>query len=258
MSFLDSLFNLNDKVVLVTGACGQLGKVICKAFRDSGCQVLGVDIHINSNLSLLNGVQYYELDARNLLDKQKLYENIIKQYNVIDILINNAGVNTFDKFEQRTEADFDWVFDVNLKGVFFDIQTYVNLFDKYKQSKGSIINIGSLYGSVSPDSRIYVDLPRHNSEVYGASKAGVIQMTKYFSTHLADRNIRVNCISPGGILNPDNPQGVEFQKSYAYRTPMKRMAKTDEMIGAALYLAGDSSSYTTGQNIVIDGGFSSW
>ena len=256
MSYLETLFNLNDKVVLVTGACGQLGNVICKGFINSGCKVIGVDIDINENL--LDGVEYFELDSRNLAKKQKLYESIIKRYKVIDVLVNNAGVNTFDDFEQRTEDVFDWVVDVNLKGLFFDIQTYVNLFDKYDQSNGSIINIGSLYGIVSPDSRVYIDLPRKNSEVYGAAKAGVIQMTKYFSTHLAERNIRVNCISPGGILNPENPQGVEFQKSYAYRTPMKRMANTEEMIGAALYLASDSSSYTTGQNLVIDGGFSSW
>tara|TARA_B100000795_G_C22776596_1_gene430287 strand:- start:594 stop:1364 length:771 start_codon:yes stop_codon:yes gene_type:complete len=256
LSYIENLFNLSNKVVLVTGSCGQLGKAICRAFRDSGCQVLGVDIDIN--LNQLAGVEYFELDARNLLKKQKIYEALIKTHKQIDVLINNAGVSTFDNFEERTEEDFDWVIDINLKALFFDIQTYVNLFDKYKQSVGSIINIGSLYGTVSPDSRIYIDLPRKNSEVYGASKAGVIQMTKYFSTHLADRNIRVNCISPGGILNPENPQGEEFQKSYAYRTPMKRMAKTEEMVGAALYLAGDSSSYTTGQNIEIDGGFSSW
>ncbi len=256
MSYIESLFNLSNKVILVTGACGQLGSVLCKAFKDSGCQVIGVDINIKNKQ--LDGVEYFELDARNLQEKEKLYELIIKRFSAIDVLVNNAGVSTFDDFERRTEEDFDWVMDVNLKGVFFDIQTYVNLFDKYKKQDGSIINIGSLYGIVSPDSRIYIDLPRKNSEIYGATKAAVIQMTKYFATHLAERNIRVNCISPGGILNPDNPQGVEFQKSYAYRTPMKRMANKEEIIGAALYLAGDSSSYTTGQNIVIDGGFASW
>ena len=83
-------------------------------------------------------------------------------------------------------------------------------------------------------------------------------MTKYFAVHLADRNIRVNCVSPGGILNPENPQGEDIQKNYAFRTPMKRMANTEEMVGAILYLAGDAASYTTGQNIVIDGGFTAW
>ena len=256
MSYLESLFNLNKKVVLVTGACGQLGTVICRAFKNSGCKVIGIDINTNENL--IDGIKYFKLDSRNLSEKQKLYKKLFQQYKRIDVLVNNAGVSTFDDFEKRTEEDFDWVMDVNLKGLFFDIQTYVNLFDKYEQSNGSIINIGSLYGSVSPDSRIYVDLPRKNSEVYGASKAGVVQMTKFFSTNLAERQIRVNCISPGGILNSNSPQGIEFQKSYAFRTPMKRMANTEEMVGAALYLASDSSSYTTGQNILIDGGFSSW
>jgi 3-oxoacyl-[acyl-carrier protein] reductase len=256
MNYIEALFNLDKKVVLVTGACGQLGKVMCKAFKSSGCEVIGIDIAIDKNL--VDGIAYFELDSRKLLEKQKLFNFLFEEYKRIDVLVLNAGVSTFDDFEKRTEADFDWVIDVNLKAVFFDIQTYVNLIDKNKQSNGSIINIGSLYGEVSPDSRIYVDLPRKNSEVYGASKAGVVQMTKYFSTHLAERQIRVNCISPGGILNPENPQGEEFQKSYAYRTPMKRMANTEEIVGAALYFASDSSSYTTGQNIIIDGGFSSW
>ena len=83
-------------------------------------------------------------------------------------------------------------------------------------------------------------------------------MTKYFSVHLADRNIRVNCISPGGILNSNNPQGTDFQNNYNFRTPMKRMAVSKDMAGAVLYLAGDSASYTTGQNIIIDGGLTAW
>lgn len=256
MSYLDNLFNLKNKVVLVTGACGQLGSEICKALVSSGSKVVGVDLNIQNKQ--LDGVDYYELDTTNKNEKQKIYEAIIRQYQSIDVLINNAGVSTFEDFEKRTEESFDWVVNVNLKSVFFDIQTYVNLFDKYKKKQGSIINIGSTYGVVSPDFRNYTDSPRKNSEVYGASKAGIIQITKYFSVHLADRNIRVNCVSPGGILDPDNPQGEDFQKNYNYRTPMKRMALSEEMVGAVLYLAGDSASYTTGQNIVIDGGFTAW
>ena len=256
MRYLDKLFNLKNKVVLVTGACGQLGSEICKAFIGVGSIVVGVDLNVDNKR--LDGVDYYELDATDKAEKQKTYEAIINKYSSIDVLVNNAGVSTFEDFEKRTEEAFDWVVDVNLKGVFFDIQTYVNLFDKHNKQQGSIINIGSTYGVVSPDFRNYTDLPRKNSEVYGATKAGVIQMTKYFSAHLADRNIRVNCVSPGGILNPENPQGEDFQKNYNFRTPMKRMANTEEMVGVVLYLAGDSASYTTGQNIVIDGGFTAW
>ena len=118
--------------------------------------------------------------------------------------------------------------------------------------------LGSIFGVVSSDFRNYTDCARLGSEVYGATKAGIIQMTKYFSVHLADRNIRVNAVSPGGILNEENPQGEDFQKNYAFRSPMKRMAKSQEMVGAVIYLASQAASYTSGQNIVVDGAMSSW
>lgn len=256
MSYLDNLFNLKNRVILVTGACGQLGSQICKAFKLVNSIVIGVDLKVENKK--VDGVHYYELDLTNKNKKLKLYTDIIKKYKAIDVLVNNAGVSVFEDFEKRTEDAFDWVVDVNLKGVFFDIQTYVNLFDEYNCNKGSIVNIGSIFGVVSPDFRNYTDLNRKNSEVYGATKAGIIQMTKYFSAHLANRNIRVNCVSPGGIFNPESPQGVDFQNKYNFRTPMKRMANVNEVVGAILYLAGDSSSYTTGQNIVIDGGYTAW
>jgi NAD(P)-dependent dehydrogenase (short-subunit alcohol dehydrogenase family) len=256
LSYISKLFNLKNKVILVTGACGQLGSEICQAFINSGSIVVGVDLNLENKR--IDGVNYYQLNTTNKKRKQKIYETIIKKYKAIDVLVNNAGVSTFENFEERTEEAFNWVIDVNLKGVFFDIQTYVNLFDKYEKKKGSIINIGSIFGIVSPDFRNYTDSTRKNSEVYGASKAGVIQMTKYFSTHLAERGIRVNCVSPGGVFNPSSPQGEDFQKNYNFRTPLKRMASSKELVGAILYLAGDAASYTTGQNIVIDGGLTAW
>ncbi len=120
------------------------------------------------------------------------------------------------------------------------------------------MNIGSIFGAVSPDFRNYTDCDRKNSEVYGATKAGIIQMTKYFGVHLADRNIRVNCLSPGGMFNPELPQGEDFIKNYSHRCPMGRMAKADEMIGGLFYLSSEASAYTTGQNIIVDGGMSCW
>lgn len=255
MSFIDSLFNLDKKVVLITGACGQLGQTLCQGFLNAGCSVIGTDLKIENGIKDVN---YYPLDVTDKQAHLSLYETIIEQFGRIDVLINNAGVSTFANFEERTEEDFDWVMDVNLKGVFLGIQAFVNLFDKYQLQQASIINIASSYGSVSPDFRIYTDLARKNSEVYGATKAGVIQMSKYFAVHLAERNIRSNCISPGGLLNPDAPQGQDFQKNYNFRTPMQRMGNSDEMLGALLYLASDAASYTTGQNITIDGGFTAW
>ena len=256
MNYLKKIYDLKDKVILVTGACGQLGYRICEVFSEVGSRVIGLDVNIDNNK--IEGVEYYKLDIVNKKNIDSIFEQIIKQYNTIDILVNNAGVSTFENFEKRPEESFDWVMDVNLKGTFFMIQSFVNIFDKYNLKKGSIINIGSIFGVVSPDFRNYTDLPRKNSEVYGATKAGIIQMTKYFAVHLADRHIRVNCVSPGGIFNPKNPQGEDFIKNYSFRVPMKRMAEDWEMVGAILYFASDLASYTTGQNLVIDGGLTAW
>lgn len=256
MNYLDKAFNLKDKIVVVTGATGQLGTQFCKAFSGCEAKVIGIDLKISGRTE--GEIEYLNADIVNKKDVKNVLENIYKKYGRIDILVNNAGVSTFEPFEKRPEEKIDWVMDVNLKGTFFCIQSYVDLFDNYKQGRGSIINIASFYGVISPDFRIYEDGDRKNSEIYGATKAGVIQMTKYFAVHLAERNIRVNAISPGGIYNPVAPQGDNFIKNYSYRCPMKRMANAEEMLGAALYLASDAASYTTGLNMVIDGGMTCW
>lgn len=256
MNFIDQLFNLKNKVVVVTGANGQLGTTFCTAFKETGSKVIGIDSNIDNNR--VDGVEYFKANITKKNEISDVFLKIMKKYGAFDILINNAGVSTFEPFELRPEDKIDWVMDVNLKGSFFCIQSYVNLFDEYKLKSGSIINIASLYGLISPDFRIYTDCDRKNSEIYGATKAGVIQLTKYFAVHLANRNIRVNAISPGGIFNPANPQGEDFIKNYSFRCPMKRMAKVEEIIGALVYLASDAASYTTGSNMILDGGMSCW
>lgn len=255
-NYLEKLFNLRNKVVLITGATGQLGKKLCEAFLDLECRVIGLDLATEKNT--INGVEYFNIDIIHRESVKKLIEEIFLKYGSVDVLINNAGVSTFEPFEDRLEERFDWVMDVNLKGTFWCIQNYVSEFDKIEQKSGVIINIASFYGVISPDFRLYEIGDRKNSEIYGATKAGVIQMTKYFSTHLAERNIRVNSISPGGIFNPNSPQSEEFVKKYSLRCPMKRMANVEEMIGGILYLSSDAATYTTGQNLIIDGGMTCW
>jgi len=256
MSYLEDLFNLKNKVVVVTGGAGQLGTTICEAYKKAGAKPIALDSVVPKYR--LKDVEYHKLDITKKADVIKVFDKLIKDHNSIDILINNAGVSVFEPFEERKEKSVDLVMDVNLKGTFFCIQAYVNLFDKYRLEKGSIVNIGSFYGVISPDFRIYTDCSRKNSEIYGATKAGVIQMTRYFAAHLADRNIRVNAVSPGGIFNPGNPQGKDFIKEYSFRCPMKRMANGTEVVGAIIYLSSDAASYTTGHNIITDGGMSCW
>ena len=206
----------------------------------------------------LEKVDYFNLNVVKANDVENTFRKIYNKYKKIDVVINNAGVSTFEPFEERTEDKFDWVINVNLKGTFNIIQKYVKFIDNNKHDSGNIINIGSIYGLISPDPRIYGKNDRKNSEVYGASKSAVIQMTKYFSVHLAERNIRCNSISPGGIYNPKNPQNNNFIKEYSVRCPMGRMADVNEISGLALFLASDASSYITGQNITVDGGMSAW
>jgi NAD(P)-dependent dehydrogenase (short-subunit alcohol dehydrogenase family) len=246
------LINLKDKIIILTGGKGQLGTAVLKTFKKEGAIVYSFDTN--------------DFDLRNREDVYKNYKNIFEKHEKVDVLINNAGVSVFDDAMERTEEDFDYVFDVNLKGTFNSIHSFVSCYDDYGQNwqqgaKGipaSIVNIGSLYGVVSPDFKIYGDNDRKNSEIYGATKAGIIQMTKYFAVYLADRNIRVNCVSPGGIFNQNNPQNEEFVKKYNERCPMNRMAKDTEIVGGIAYLSSNISSYVNGHNLIIDGGYSNW
>ena len=123
------------------------------------------------------------------------------------------------------------------------------------QKSGKIVNIGSIYGQVSSDERIYGASGRNNSEVYSATKAGVIHMTKYMATHFGRYDIQTNCISPGGIFNN---QSKEFIDNYCYKTPLNRMGCADDLQSTLLYLISDASTYTNGQNISVDGGFVAW
>ena len=254
-AYLENIFNLEGKVVIVTGSCGQLGKAICHSFLNSGSKVIGVDLDITDKIE---GVIYERVDIANEEAVNNFFDKIIKKYNALDILINNAGVSVFEPFEMRNTKSLDWVFDVNLKGTFFCIKHFARIMEENAITDTSIVNIGSIYGIISPDYRIYEEGDRKNSEIYGATKAGVIQMTKYFSVHLSNLGIRVNCVSPGGIYNSDSPQSSSFIKKYSDRNPMNRMANVDEIIGAILYLSSSSSSYTNGHNLIVDGGMSSW
>lgn len=253
---MNNLYSVQDNIVFLTGANGQLGRASAKILKELGAKVIGGDVQEKSENKNLK--DYIQVDITISEQVNRAIESTFKKYGRIDCLINNAGVSTFENFEDRSEENFDWVMDVNLKGTFFCIQNFVKHFDLAKLKSGRIINIASFYGVISPDPRIYIDLPRKNSEVYGATKAGIIQMTKYFAVHLAERNINVNCISPGGIFNAENPQGPEFQKAFAYRCPQKRMAKQEEIVSALPYLMSPASSYVNGVNLVIDGGMSCW
>jgi len=183
---------------------------------------------------------------------KRMASEVLAHFGRVDVLVNNAGIGIFTPFEARTEEEFDAVLDINVKGGWRCIQAFRGALEK---TKGNVINIGSVYGVVSPDPRVYGDSGRNSSEVYGASKAGVIQTTRYFAVHLAPAGIRVNSITPGGVFAGQDPAFVE---AYEARTPMGRMGRPDDLAGAVVFLSSDAASYVTGHNLVVDGGFTAW
>jgi len=250
---------LTNKVCLVTGACGQLGRQFCLAFARAGASVWVSDLNkdrCEKVVSALNGNLHYPhvMDVSDPKSVKKCFTKIKKISGHIDIIINNAGIGVFTPFEKRDFDDFMRVLKVNAGGTFLCIQEGSRLM-REKKTKGSIINLASIYGMVSGDPRIYTDCSRVTAECYGASKAAVIQLTKYFSVFLADYGIRVNCISPGGVFNN---QGKDFVKRYVQRAPMGRMADEKEIAATAVFLASEEASYITGQNIAVDGGWTAW
>ena len=260
----ENIFSLSDEIVLVTGAAGQLGNSTVNGLIDSNAKVIATDTNLESLKKSANrwgwnkdSVILEECDITKREDIVSAIERGNALYGEVTALVANTGVGVFEPYLERSEESIDWVMDINLKGTLLCIQEFIK-HRKENEGRGSIVNIGSHYGVVSPDPRIYTDCDRKNSEIYGASKAGIIQMTKYFAVHAAEYNVRTNAVSPGGIRNSVNPQGKDFQNNYAYRCPMGRMGEIHEMIGAIIFLLSPAASYINGHNLVVDGGFTSW
>jgi NAD(P)-dependent dehydrogenase (short-subunit alcohol dehydrogenase family) len=244
----------NRKHIIVTGCNGQLGRAICKRSTEHRISVHGIDLHETPDLVMESYTQG-DVSSR---------ETAVKAMNKLNLdnkeicLVNNAGIAVFSDPEERTEEDFTKVMLVNC----FSVVCFITELIKWNRGRLnsnslSVINIGSIYGAMSPDLGIYADTARVSSEVYGASKAAIIQITKYFAIKYAAEGCRVNAISPGGILNKDL-QGPEFIKNYCNRVPMKRMCSDSEVAEAILEVGFSKSTALTGQNIFVDGGISSW
>jgi len=258
-------YDIQGSVILITGAAGQLGQATVTTAIKSGAKLICVDLDMSALIEASQNNGWGDkvlLCSADIANEHSVIEAVklgLERFGVIDALINNAGVSVFESWQERTIEDFDWVTSINLKGTFLFIKEYLNYLIETKHS-GSIVNVASFYGVISPDPRIYTDLNRRNSEVYGATKAGIIQMTKYFAINgvLDGADVRVNGIAPGGIRNPSNPQGEDFQRLYAERCPLKRMAEVEEMVGPMLFLISSDASYINGQTMIVDGGMTAW
>ena len=267
MSALEK-FSLKGKVAVVTGGNGILGNEFCRGLIESGAALAIIDLSSNSNLEVNETnnplCEYFQCDIANKESIEKCIADIIDRFSKIDILINNAATKTkdvasfFAPFESYSLDIWKEVMSVNIDGMFLVAQCVGR--EMLKSGGGSIIQISSIYGMVGPDKRIYEGSDYLGEEintpaVYAASKAAVIGLTKWMATYWADKNIRVNCLVPGGIKSGQNSK---FDKKYSSRVPMQRMAHKEELVPAVLYLASEASSYVTGHVLIVDGGKTAW
>ncbi len=262
MKILKKLYNLKNRTVVLTGAGGNLAEKISLILADLGANLILISRRnkLKNNYDKKLNLAYPNIKIKKIicnLSSEKSRKNLIKKLNKekIDILINNATfkdnnlVAYASNFKKQNLKKWKLSLEINLICAFHLSQ---GLYKKLKQSgNGSIINISSIYGVYSPDWKIYKGTNLGNSSAYASAKAGLIQLTKWLSSTLAP-NIRVNSISPGGIFR-DQPK--KFVKAYNNRTLLGRMATEDDLMGIIAYLASDASSYVTGQNIIIDGGW---
>ncbi len=269
----ESLFNLSNKVAVVTGGIGLLGKYFCSGLAEHGASVAIIDIDRERLTSFEeelarktnSRVKGYVCDVSNPESVADTIDKIVQDFGKIDVLHNNAASKSDDLtsfFSPFEEYDLDqWreIMSVNLDGMFLMAQSVGNQMIRQGYG-GSIIQTSSIYGISGPDSRIYEGSEFYGQAintpaVYSASKAGVVGLSKYLATYWAGQQIRVNTLTPGGV---ESGQNETFVRKYSSRVPMARMGKPSEMVGALLFLASDASSYVTGQNIIIDGGLTAW
>ena len=269
-------FNLKDCVAVVTGGGGQLGYEFCKTLAEAGAAVVAADLNMDfagKTATRLTEAGYtataFPLDVTRLESTRELVAETVKQYGRLDILVNSAALDPkFDPtaaekgiapgaFEDYPLADWQAALNVNLTGMFLTTQASVKQMVA-QGKKGSIINICSTYGLNGPDQRIYIkDGKRvaYKPAYYTTTKAGVMGFTKYLAAYYAETEIRVNALTPGGVYNNHEEY---FVKNYSAKTILGRMAKKDEMNGALLFLASEASSYMTGNNVIVDGGWTAW
>lgn len=262
----EKLFDMSEKTVIITGAAGLLGSQYAEGLSDAGANVVLADIdyktckQISSKLSDKNNSENLaiKLDLTNKKSIQEMVKKSKKRFSSIDVLINNAADQGDSKLRKTPFEDFplkNWnhAIDVNLTGVFLCCQEVGKIM--VKQHDGVIINIASTYGIVGPDQRIYGKSGQNSAAFYAATKGSLINLTRYLAAYWQGKGIRVNTLSPGGVKKG---QDKNFVKKYSQKTMLGRMANKDEYIGPILFLSSNASSYMTGSNLIVDGGWTAW
>ncbi len=254
MNILDQ-FKLTGKKAFVTGGARGIGKSIATAFAQAGADVAIVDLDFATAQQTAKELEQFgvrtlaiKTDVTQPAEVNAMLETIVKAFGAVDIVFNNAGICINVKAEDMTYEQWKRIVDINLTAVFLVAQAAGK--QMIKQGHGSIINTASMSGHI-------VNEPQPQA-AYNATKAAVIQLTKSLATEWAPYNIRVNSISPGYIGTEMTLKATQWIPLWEKRTPLGRMGKPEELQGIVLYLASDVSSYATGSDFIIDGGFSCW
>lgn len=233
---------LAGRVAVVTGALGNLGPAWCEALAGAGATVVGLDIR--------EAADVLEADVTDRASLERVLERVREEHGVPSVLVNNAGIDVPPGAAE--ESSFRETLDVNVAGAYNATQVFGAAM--CEEGRGSIVNIGSLYASIAPIPAFYdhFDPPFVKPAAYGASKAALVNLTRYFARLWGPKGVRVNALSPGGVRGG---QDAEFVRKYSERVPLGRMAEPADLVGPLLFLASDASRYVTGHELRADGGF---
>ena len=267
MRSIEQLQSLTGRRALVTGGAGHIGRAFCETLAELGADVAVLDLDeaacaaVAEDLDKRFSVRTHPLGA-DLADEERMRAapaEVAEVLGGLDILVNCAAfVGTsgltgwVTPFEEQSVDTWRAALEVNLTAAFALIQAATP--HLRASGRGSVVNIASTYAVVGPDMGLYEGTAMGNPAAYAASKGGLVQLTRWLATVLAP-DVRVNCISPGGVARGQDP---DFVARYEARTPMRRMGTEEDMKGALAYLASDLSAYVTGQNLLVDGGWTVW
>jgi NAD(P)-dependent dehydrogenase (short-subunit alcohol dehydrogenase family) len=257
-------FELGGKVIIVTGACGLIGRAFCEAIAQYGAHVVMADLEISEpeakalelekrhNRKML-GVSLTVTDKSSV---KNLLKSTLENFGKVDGLVNghqNKSHLKFEPFEEVSEENWDTVVEVNLKGTFLTCQIIGS--HMARVGSGSVVNIPSTYSVVAPNQNLYEGTSLGCPAEYSASKGGVDALSRYLASYWASSGVRVNMITPHGVWNNHEEK---FERNFARFSPMKRLSYSHEVAGALIYLLSDASTYTTGDNLLVEGGWTVW
>ena len=258
------MFRLDDRVVVITGGMGLIGKAFVEICAQYGANIVILDISKTNpeDLGIILEKRFsrkmlgISIDVANRKKVENALDKILGSFDKVTDLVNchhNTTAKFFAKFEDYTDKDWDAIIETNLKGTFLTCQIIGGWMAKH--GGGNIVNMPSTYSVVAPNQNLYKGTDMGSPAAYGASKGGIMALSNYLATYWANNGIRVNQITPHGVWNNHEP---EFEENFKEYLPLRRMSYNYEVAGALLYLLSNASSFVTGHNLIVDGGWTAW